>query len=50
MKKMKPEFKVADKYLDLKTLDTNVVLEHLDEQIKLREMSVEARFKKKLKQ
>jgi len=45
MKKIKPEFKLADKILDLKTLDTNVILNHLDEQIKLREMPVEKRLK-----
>lgn len=37
MKKLKPEMKIADKMLDLKTLDTNIILSHLDEQIKLRD-------------
>jgi len=47
-KQLKPELKIADKFLDLKTLDTNIILDHLDEQIKLREMPVEKRLKKDL--
>ncbi len=46
--KLKPELKLADKFLDLKTLDTNIILDHLDEQIQAREMSVEKRLKKDL--
>ncbi len=46
MRKLKPELKIADKFLDLKTLDTNIILNHLDEQIRLREMPVEKRLKK----
>lgn len=46
--KLAPTFKLADN-LDLRTLDTNVVLQHLDEQIRLREMPVEAHLKKALK-
>lgn len=42
---LKPELKIADKFLDLKTLDTNIILDHLDEQIKLREMPIEQRKK-----
>ena len=44
MKKIKPEFKLG-KILDLKTVDSNIILDHLDEQIKLREMPVEKRLK-----
>jgi hypothetical protein len=47
MKKIKPELKIAGK-IDLKTLDTNIVLNHLDEQIKLRELPIEKRLKKEL--
>ncbi len=36
-KQLKPDLKLADKFLDLKTLDTNIILNHLDEQIKLRD-------------
>ncbi len=42
-KKLRPELKLADKFLDLKTLDTNIILDHLDEQIRLREMPIEKR-------
>ncbi len=45
LKQLKPDFKLADKFLDLKTLDTNITLDHLDEQMKVREMSVEKRLK-----
>jgi len=47
-KQLKPELKIADKFLDLKTMDTNIILNHLDEQIRLREMPVEKRLKKDL--
>jgi hypothetical protein len=43
MKKLKPELKIADRMLDLKTMDANIILNHLDEQIKLREMPIEKR-------
>lgn len=45
-KRLKPELKIADKMLDLKTMDTNIILNHLDEQIKLREAPLEKRIKK----
>ncbi|MBI4150553.1 hypothetical protein HY492_00335 [Candidatus Woesearchaeota archaeon] len=41
--KIKPEFKIADGYLDLKTLDTGVLVAHLEAEIKRREMSIEKR-------
>jgi hypothetical protein len=44
--KLKLELKIADNFLDLKTLDTNIILNHLDEQIKVRELSVEKRLKR----
>jgi hypothetical protein len=43
--RLKPELKIADKFLDLKTMDTNIILDHLDEQIRLREMPIEQRKK-----
>ena len=43
-KKLKPEMKLADKMLDLKMDD--IILIHLDEQIKLREMPIDKRMKK----
>lgn len=44
---MTPTFKLTQ--FDMRTLDTNVVLQHLEELIKLREMPVEAHLKKALK-
>lgn len=41
--KLKLQFKLADKFLDLKTVDTNMVIAHLEEQIKLRETPIEKR-------
>lgn len=45
-KQLKPDLKLADKFLDLKTLDTNIILNHLDGQIKVREMPIEKRLKR----
>jgi hypothetical protein len=45
-KSLKPEFKVAEEFLDLKSVDTNVFVEYLEDQIKLREMPIDKRFKK----
>ena len=45
--RLKPDLKLADKFLDLKS--ENVILTHIDEQIKLREMSIEKRLKERLK-
>lgn len=47
--KVKPELKIADEFLDLRTIDTSVIVEHLEEQIKLREMGIEKQFGRKLK-
>ena len=45
MSDIKPKLKIADKFLDLKTLDTNIILNHLDEQIRLREAPIDKRKK-----
>ena len=47
-KMLKPQLKIADKFLDLKTLDTNIILNHLDEQIKMRELPIEKKLKRDL--
>lgn len=47
--KLKPEYKLADKFLDLKTADTNIIIEHLQEQIELREMPIEKQAKRLLR-
>ncbi len=49
-KEMKLDTKLADKFLDLKVVSGNAVLEHLDEQMKLRELPIEAKAKKLLRQ
>ena len=48
--KIKPEMKLDKDFLDLRTLDTNIIIKHLEETIKLREMPIEKRLKKKLLQ
>jgi len=47
--KLKPKYQLADEYLDLRTLDTNVIVEHLEEQIRLRETAVDRKLSKLLK-
>ena len=46
--KVKPEMKLDKDFLDLRTLDTNIIIKHLEENVKLREMPIEKRLKKKL--
>jgi len=46
--KLKPEFKIADEFLEMKSFD-NAIIEHLQEQIELREMSIEKHAKRLLK-
>ena len=47
-KEIKLDTLLSDKFLDLKVVSSNVVLEHLDEQIRLREMPIEQKVKKTL--
>lgn len=47
--KIKPLIKLSPEQLDLRTLDKNLVLNFLDEQIKLRELPIEAHLKKALR-
>ena len=46
--KPKPELKVADEILSMKDADTNVIVQNLEANIKMREMSVEKRLKNQL--
>jgi len=39
--KIKPELKIADDFLNLRQSATNVIVQQLEEQIKLRELSIE---------
>ncbi|MBI4016961.1 MAG: hypothetical protein HY363_04695 [Candidatus Aenigmarchaeota archaeon] len=45
--RIKHDFKLAEEILDLRLMKTNVVLEQLEENIRLREMPVEKQFSKK---
>lgn len=46
--KLRPKMKIADKYLDLKTADPGMIVEYLEEQIKLREAPLDEKLKKQL--
>ena len=48
--KVKPEMKLSEEFLDLRTTEKNLILQKLDENIKLRELPVDKRFKKQLEQ
>ena len=47
--KLKPKLQLSEDFLNLKMDKTNVIIEHLEEQIKLREMGLEKQLKKQLK-
>ena len=47
--KIKPDIKLLDTPFDLRTLDTNVIVDFLEDQIKLREDTVEEHVKKQLR-
>lgn len=48
--KIKPELKMSEEFLDLRTAEKNIILQKLDENIKLRELPVDKRFKKQIEQ
>ena len=47
--KIRPSFKLSEDQVDLRTLDKNIVLDFLDEQMKMREQPIEAHLKKALR-
>jgi hypothetical protein len=47
--KLRPVFKLSPEQTDLRTLDKNVLVSYLQEQIALREQPIEAHVKKLLK-
>jgi len=47
--KIKPQMQLAEKFLDLRTMENNVVIQELEENIKLREMPIEKHLKKNLR-
>lgn len=48
--KVQPTFKLADNFLNLRQLDTNVIIEQLEENIRRREMPLESHIRKSKKQ
>ena len=48
--KLRPKMKIADDYFDMRTMDTNITIEYLEEQIKLREAAIEKHLKMRLRQ
>ena len=48
--KIKLDFKLSEEFLDLRSMRDNLIIKKLEENIKLRELSVEKRFKRQLEQ
>jgi hypothetical protein len=48
--KIKIDLKLADDFLLLKTMDTNAVVQKLEDNMKLREMPIEKHIKKEIDQ
>lgn len=48
--KVKIDLKLADEFLTLKTMETNTVVQKLENNMKLREMPIEKHFKKNIDQ
>lgn len=44
--RIKPVYKLANEALDLRELDTNAVIEQLEENMKLRELTIEQHLRK----
>ena len=50
--KLKPKFKIADNFIDSDSINSQIIIEHIEQQIELREMPIEehaAHWLKKLK-
>jgi hypothetical protein len=46
--RLKPEFKVAEAVNPMKTMESNVIIQKLEENLKLREMPIEKQIRKNL--
>lgn len=46
--KLAPQFRLAEEFLNLKTINTNVIIEQLEQNIAARELSLESFLKRKL--
>jgi len=47
--KIKPQMKLSKEFLDLRTMDNNVIIQELEENIKLRMLPIEKHLKKNLR-
>lgn len=47
--KIKPKTQLSEEFLDLRTIDNNVIIQELEENIKLRELPIEKHIKKSLR-
>lgn len=47
--KVKPKTQLSDEFLDLRTMDNNVIIQELEENIKLRTLPIEKHLKKNLR-
>ncbi|MBW3004528.1 hypothetical protein KY310_01740 [Candidatus Woesearchaeota archaeon] len=47
--KVKPKTQLSEEFLDLRTMENNVIIQELEENIKLREMPIEKHIKKNLR-
>ncbi|MBD3304446.1 hypothetical protein GF343_04825 [Candidatus Woesearchaeota archaeon] len=47
--KVKPKIQLSEEFLDLRTADNNLIIQELEENIKLREMPIEKHLKKNLR-
>ena len=46
--KVKPQLKMSEEFLGLKTLSSSVIVQHLEESMKFRELPVEKKLKREL--
>jgi hypothetical protein len=47
--KIKPKTQLSEEFLDLRTMDNNVIIQELEENIKLRELPIEKHIKKNIR-
>ncbi|MEM4271897.1 MAG: hypothetical protein QXD13_02320 [Candidatus Pacearchaeota archaeon] len=46
--KVKPQLKLSEEFLDLRTMDNNIIVKHLEENMRIRELPIEKRFKREM--
>ncbi len=47
--KVKPKTQLSEEFLDLRTMESNVIIQELEENIKLRTLPIEKHLKKNLR-